>query len=92
MTQFVLPGGVLLGLMPEAGIERLLPSLDTGTSATARAELYLLCDDLDAAVERARSAGAELLSEAAERSWGDRVAYLRDLDGHVLALASAVNR
>src|SRR5512142_1297980 len=47
MTEFALPGGAVLGLMPETGIRKLLgPGLPDPSSAhgTPRAELYLLVD------------------------------------------------
>ncbi|MBN9420648.1 MAG: glyoxalase [Candidatus Eremiobacteraeota bacterium] len=86
MTEFELAEGTVLGLMPESGIERLL-GVVTGPRV-ARCELYLVLEDLEPALARALGAGAELLSGAADRDWGARVAYVRDLDGHVLALAS----
>lgn len=55
-----------------------------GTTAT---ELYLLCDDVEAAAAALRAAGAEELSALAPRVWGDEVAYFRDLDGNVVAVA-----
>ena len=44
MTEFGLPRGAVLGLMPEAGIRRLLPSLPDPASARGapRAEPYLV--------------------------------------------------
>lgn len=92
MTEFVLPGGGVLGIMPESGIRRLLgtavpdPSLAQGIP---RAELYLLLDSIDAFLARAIAAGAVLLSPAQARDWGHTVVYLADPDGHVLAFASA---
>jgi len=90
MTEFALGGGAVLGLMPAAGIRRLLPGLDTGTAAVARAELYLRLDSVEEAVAahaRALEAGAVELSAPAPRGWGDRAGYVRDLDGHVVAFA-----
>ncbi len=92
MTEFALPGGAVLGLMPEAGIRRLLgdalrdPALARGVP---RAELYLVVDDPAAAFARAVAAGARVLSELAPRDWGHDAAYVEDLDGHVLAFARA---
>jgi predicted enzyme related to lactoylglutathione lyase/GNAT superfamily N-acetyltransferase len=57
-------------------------------SAITGCELYLRCGDVDAAIDRAREAGASVLAERARKDWGDEVAYLRDPDGNVLALAS----
>lgn len=56
----------------------------SGTTAT---ELYFYVADPDAAARRVEAAGARLLSAAAPRPWGDRVAYLADPEGNVLALA-----
>lgn len=90
MTEFTLPGGAVLGLMPERGITKLLgdavdPSRAQGV---ARAELYLVVGDVDDAHRRALAAGARELSAPAMRSWGDRAGYLLDPDGHVLAFAT----
>ncbi len=87
MTELELPGGTVLGLMPEASIQRLLPGLAVGDAGVSRAEVYLLDPDADAIVARAEAAGFALLSAMAPRSWGAEVAYLRDGDGHVLAVA-----
>lgn len=94
MTEFVLPGGAVLGLMPEQGIRQLLGSAIPDPAAAAsipRAELYLLIEQPQAYVERAELAGAELLQDLQARDWGHEAAYLRDLDGHVLALARDPN-
>ena len=89
MTEFDLPGGGVLGLMPEAGIARLLGGAvdPAATPGATHDELYLLVDDPAAYHTRALAAGASELSPLALRDWGDVVAYSRDLDGHVLAFA-----
>lgn len=90
MTEFELGDGCVLGLMPAAGIKRLLgeklPDLDRG-DGIPRAELYLLVDDPAAYHQRALAHGALELSGLEERNWGDRAAYSLDQDGHVLAFA-----
>jgi predicted enzyme related to lactoylglutathione lyase len=55
--------------------------------ATTSTELYFLVDDVAAAVARALAAGAEPLSPAAPRPWGDEAAYVADPDGNVIAFA-----
>ena len=84
---------VKLGLMPEAGIARIisgpLPHPSTG-AGVPRCELYLLVGDLHVAVQRAVRAGAVVVQPAADRDWGHRVAYFADPDGHVIALAAVV--
>jgi catechol 2,3-dioxygenase-like lactoylglutathione lyase family enzyme len=89
MTEFALGRDAVLGLMPEAGVTRLLgPAVNPSTSPGAsRAELYLLVDDPGGYHARALSAGAEELSALAPRSWGHEVAYSRDRDGAILAFA-----
>jgi len=91
MTEFALPGGGVLGLMPEHGIRTLLgaalpdPALARGVP---RAELYLVTDEPAMFHQRALAAGATELSPMQKRSWGHSAAYSLDPDGHVLAFAS----
>jgi uncharacterized protein len=90
MTEFSLTGDAGLGLMPEAGIRRLLgPGLPdpAGAHGTPRSELYLVVEDPGACHARALAAGAAELSPLAERPWGDLAAYCLDPDGHVVAFA-----
>ncbi|MCR9247483.1 MAG: glyoxalase [bacterium] len=92
MTEFELPGGAVLGLMPEQGIRRLLGArLPDPASARGvpRAELYLVVANAAACHARALTAGAVELSPIQKRDWGHDVGYSLDLDGHVLAIASA---
>lgn len=90
MTEFALPGGAVLGLMPEAGIRRLLPDLPDPALARGapRAETYLLVAEPREALERAVAAGAKELSPVRPRDWGDDAGYCLDPDGHVLAFAA----
>ncbi len=95
MTEFGLPGGAVLGLMPERGIMKLLgPALadPSWASGAPRAELYLLVDDPAGAHQRAIGAGAVELSPPAPRDWGHTAAYSLDPDGHVLAFARPTGR
>lgn len=90
MTEFKLSDSCVLGLMPEAGIKRLLGDRLPDPSAaneTPRAELYLRVDDPQAFHQRALEMGARELSGLEKRSWGDLAAYSLDPDGHVLAFA-----
>lgn len=90
MTEFDLPGGAVLGLMPLDGIMRLLgPVLpDRGAAGGfPRAELYLLVDDPLAWHARALAAGGSEASAVARRDWGHLAGYILDGDGHVLAFA-----
>lgn len=90
MTEFRLPGGAVLGLMPEAGIKRLLGERlpdPAAANGTPRAELYLVVKDAHTFHERALAAGATELSPIELRDWGHEAGYLLDADGHVLAFA-----
>lgn len=91
MTEYPLTEHSKLGLMPEAGIAKLLGEVLPDPSAGAgvpRAELYLRVHDPAAFHQRALDAGASELSPLRERDWGDAAAYSLDLDGHVLVFAS----
>ena len=89
MTEFDL-GGSKLGLMPEAGIARIItpamPHPGQG-NGIPRCELYLLVTTAEEVVGRCRSANAREVSPLLARDWGHRVAYFADPDGHVLAIA-----
>lgn len=91
MTEFELPGGGVLGLMPQAAIRALLgAALPEPSSAggAPRCELYLLVDAPAAFHARALAAGARELSALAPRPWGHSAAYALDPDAHVVAFAS----
>jgi len=90
MTEFDLPGGAVLGLMPIEGIRRLLGETLPDPAAAAgipRAELYLLVDDPKDVHARALAAGAQELSPIISRDWGHEAGYVLDQDGHVIAFA-----
>lgn len=93
MTEFDLPGQAALGLMPAAGIRRLLgarlpdPALAAGVP---RSELYLLVPDPASYLARALAAGATELSPLQPRDWGHEAAYCLDPDSHVLAFAAVL--
>lgn len=90
MTEFRLSQEHVLGLMPEAGIKRLLGDALPDPSAAAgvpRAELYLTVEDPEDRHRLALQNGAKELSAFAPRNWGDDAAYSLDQDGHVLVFA-----
>ncbi len=92
MTEFALGGASSLGLMPEAGIKRLLGDVLPDPSAgggAPRAELYLNVADPAAHHARTLAAGAKELQPLTAMPWGQAVAYSLDPDGHVLAFAQA---
>lgn len=90
MTEFRLGEDAVLGLMPSAGIQRLLGAKLPDPARAAgipRAELYLLTDDPGSYHRRALDNGATELSALSPRDWGHEAAYSLDPDGHVLAFA-----
>jgi uncharacterized protein len=92
MTEFILGEHCILGLMPLAGIKRLLgvDALQAGSrDAPPRTELYLRTPDAAACFDRALAMGARLLSAMQMRDWGDVAGYLLDPDGHVVAFAES---
>lgn len=90
MTEFVLSENLKLGLMPNAGIAKILQE-QTPHPAEAqgipRCELYLKVDNVQQAFEQAIKAGAKLISPIEDRNWGDKVCYFADPDGHIVAFA-----
>ncbi|XP_010521827.1 PREDICTED: uncharacterized protein LOC104800652 [Tarenaya hassleriana] len=67
----------------------------TGTVHSARdrppIELCFCYPDVDAAFTRAVSNGAVGVSPPEEKEWGQKVGYVRDLDGFVVRLGSYVH-
>src|ERR1051325_8709660 len=76
MTEFELGGGAILGLMPEAGIERLCAvspcSRELGVGGV-RGELYFVVEEPEVYHSRALSHGGRELSAFAPRDWGHDV-------------------
>lgn len=90
MTEFQIGADCKLGLMPENGIAKLIhpqmPHPQDG-SGIPRCELYLKVEQVNPYFERAIAAGAKLIQAATPMNWGDTVAYMADLDGHIVAIA-----
>ena len=90
MTEFNLAENCKLGLMPETGIATILgektPHPKTG-NGIPRCELYLKVDNASLYLERALVIGAKEISPFVQRDWGDKVGYIADLDGHIIAFA-----
>jgi PhnB protein len=69
---------------PEFGADVLSPLSRGGASMTINVNLPKPAD-VDAAVDRARSAGAEVVMTAQDTFWGARYGRVRDPFGHVWA-------
>ena len=50
--------------------------------------LCVYTDDVDAAAESLRAAGAEEVEAPADQAWGERMTRFRDLDGHLLVIVA----
>lgn len=53
-------------------------------------EVGLVTDDPAAAQARALAAGATLVMKPTKKPWGQTVAYVRDLDGHLVELCTPI--
>jgi uncharacterized glyoxalase superfamily protein PhnB len=78
-----------------AGLELGDSQLGIGRDPEAPAEpserfsLWVYVDDCDAAVERLRAAGVEIVEEPADQPWGERVARVLDPDGNLVLVGQA---
>lgn len=94
MTEFQISAQSKIGLMPNAGIARILentlPHPESG-NGIPRCELYFYVSSCEEEFHHAMKCGALLVSEPADRDWGDRVGYVADPDGHVIAFAQKNN-
>lgn len=93
MTEFELSESIKLGIMPAAGIKRILddkidePNCDL---SNVKCELYLYVDQPEAYYNKAIALGAIGISHLQNRNWGDVVAYCIDLDGNLLGFAKQI--
>lgn len=93
MTEFWLNDQTKLGLMPENGIATILkdktvhPAKGNGIP---RCEVYLLTDEADSLMEQAIKLGSQQIQPFEKMDWGHKVAYVSDLDGHILAFAKEI--
>jgi lactoylglutathione lyase len=94
MTEFQLTTSVKLGLMPSDGIAKIIqdtlphPKMADGIP---RCELYLTTDQIYQFIERAEKLNAKIVSPLEDRTWGERVVYFADPDGHLIAFAESKN-
>ena len=89
-VEYRVNAGACIGLMPQGNTKHFLGAqrgAKMPVDGCPRGEVYLLVNDLDAAVERLLRAGAECTSPLADRDWGDRAAYFLIPDGYVIAVA-----
>jgi uncharacterized glyoxalase superfamily protein PhnB len=93
MTEYTLSEDCKLGIMPEGGIAKILgdkaPHPASG-NGIPRCEIYLHVDDVNEYFKRAVAAGAIEVSPVQHRDWGDKVGYVSDPDGHIIAFAAPI--
>lgn len=68
------------------GVERL----DPPDPRAPGFELGFKVDDVDVAYAQLTAAGAAAVSAPADRPWGQRTAYVRDPDGHLVELVTSL--
>ena len=64
------------------------PVTSSPTSPPLASEIAFTTSDVPAAYERALKAGATALAEPSQKPWGQVVAYMRDIDGHLVEVCS----
>ncbi len=82
------PGIVGLGLA--RGIELILHER-TPTPGDAGVAPSFRVANVDAVVKAALEAGATLVDAPSDQPWGEREAVLRDVDGHLLMIATPIH-
>ena len=95
MTEFRFSDYCKLGLMPSAGIVKILADktlhADKG-NGIPRCELYFYVDNVRLKYDNAIEVGATLISAIEDRDWGDSACYFADLDGHIIAFAEKIDK
>ncbi|MFH6783126.1 MULTISPECIES: VOC family protein [Methylobacterium] len=85
-------GGTALAFAEEGFVGQTCPGfrLNRRAEAPAGFEVGLIAEDVPAAFARAVAAGAIAVAEPVTKPWGQTVAYVRDEDGVLVELCSAV--
>lgn len=86
-------GAVSLGFVANAQAAGNLPEGFVANNPKARPggfEIGLVVDDVEAAFAKAVKAGAHPAASPANKPWGQTIAYVRDRDGILVELCSAM--
>ncbi|MDP2314037.1 MAG: VOC family protein [Pseudomonadota bacterium] len=78
-------GGI--GLDAREGYARNVGATPAHAEGITATELYFRVPDLEASCAKLEHAGAQRLSAASLRPWGETAAYYADPDGNVVAVA-----
>jgi uncharacterized glyoxalase superfamily protein PhnB len=80
-------GMIMLGSARDDEFGRLVkPPQEIGGAGTQSA--YVIVDDVDAHYARAKAAGAEIIKEVEDQSYGGRLYSCRDPEGHLWSFGS----
>ena len=76
----------------ELGMSQFAEGIEvpSGTGRPHPSEIAFTTGDVTGSYSRAVAAGAVPFVEPAEKPWGQTVAYVRDLDGHLIEICSPV--
>lgn len=61
-------------------------------SGAHEGEIAFLVEDVDAVYSELRASGARFVCPPTDRPWGQRSAYLKDPDGHLIEIAQDLKR
>jgi PhnB protein len=67
-----------------------LPSRAPALDGSSPVVIFVYVGDVDAAVERGVRRGAEILVPLQNQFWGDRIAWIKDPQGHVWTVATRI--
>lgn len=87
-------GDTKLGFVAHSYIKEHLPGgfrAAQNDEAPPPFEVALTTDDVEAAQKRALEAGATLVMRPTHKPWGQKVAYVRDLDGNLVELCTPMS-
>jgi lactoylglutathione lyase len=86
-------GGTALALCDRAGAaQSCAMTFEHPNNQAPTSNITLVCSDVAAHWAHALHFGAEPISAPAAKPWGQVCAYLRDPDGHLIELATAIER
>jgi uncharacterized glyoxalase superfamily protein PhnB len=81
-------GNTLVNLLrTTAAVELIEPASIAAPDASARFQLTIDVDDVDAMCDELKRRGVELLNGPMDRPWGIRTATFRDPGGHIWEIA-----
>ena len=85
-------GGTALAFADEAFVATsgVMFKPNRASDAAAGAEIGLVCDDVQAAFNRAIAAGAEAAVPPRRKPWGQTVSYVRDRNGFLVEICSTM--